>query len=80
METTELSGIVGELDGELIPCPNLFGERHTRTAAIGFHTLYMQAAMTLVTEFEGGSDRLHITCTATLDGGFVDSDSLCGCT
>ena len=79
METTELSGIVGELDGELIPCPNLFGERHIGTAAIGFHALDMQTAMASVTEFEGGGNGLHITGTATLHDGLVDGDPLRGC-
>ena len=45
VEATELTGIIGQFDGELIPCPDLLGELDIGTAAIGFHALDQQAAM-----------------------------------
>ena len=76
MEPAELSGIVGQFDSELIPCPNLLGKLDIRTTAIGFHTLDMQPTMPFVLQLKSGGDSLHIACTPTLDGRFVDSDSL----
>ena len=77
VETTELTGIVGQFDGELIPCPDLLGELDIGTAAIGFHAFDQQAAMTFVLQFEGGGDRLLKACSTALQDGFDYRQFLC---
>ena len=77
METTELTGIIGQFNGELIPCPDLLGELDIGTAAIGFHTLDQQAAMAFVLQFESGGDRLLKARSTALQDGFGHCQFLC---
>ena len=76
MEMSELAGIIGHLDGELVAGTHFLGELHSRTAAVGLDTLDDETALALVAKFEGRSDGLFITRAPTVDGGVGDDEFL----
>ena len=63
---SQLTGIIGHTDRELLPCPNLTRIIHSRTTTVGVHTLNGEFTA-FVLYFKRGSHRLLIASTSTLN-------------